>query len=71
MTVTLELTLAAPPASTLERPATQVLAPRLGHSAWLCGRASQASHRHVQPVRFVLNAAGAQSSTTFPADEWN
>lgn len=71
MTVTLELTLAAPPASTLERPATQVLAPRLGHSAWLCGRASQASHRHVQPVRFMLNAAGAQSSTTFPADEWN
>jgi type VI secretion system protein ImpH len=51
-TVTLTLTLAEAPATTLG--ATTPLAPRLGRSAWLSSRAGDA--QHYRPARFVLSA---------------
>ena len=57
ITVTLELALAAVPATRLGREGGQPLAPQLGRSAWLCGRdgAARPPCRYQHP-RFVLSA---------------
>lgn len=58
--VTLELKLAAPPDSRLGGAAGGELAPRLGRSAWLCGRAAAARQGcEYRAARFVLPAQEA------------
>lgn len=61
-TVTLTLAPAQHPATRLGR--APALAPRLGRSAWLCGRTPAANPRRYQPVRLVLRAPGAVHPST-------
>lgn len=56
-TVTLTLAPAQRPATRLGR--APALAPRLGRSAWLCGRDAASQAGPYQPVRLVLRAPGA------------
>lgn len=58
--VTLELKLATEPGSRLGGRQGAGLQPRLGRSAWLCGRAAAGKNEcEYQAVRFVLPAAGS------------
>ncbi|KQV61897.1 type VI secretion protein [Duganella sp. Root198D2] len=60
MKVTLELKLATSPKSRLGARQADALAPRLGRSAWLCGRAAPGRREcEYQAARFVLPAPGS------------